>query len=182
MGGTNTFTPNIADANEVVIGYTTSTNVSTECELKSVFACFSFSVSAGATAEVTVDVTGVGFNSLKMVYTDPQNTGIKYIKTDGKLLVDRGVGGDHKLVKETPYDTTLTVDGPTDLADMTGSVLMTDGTGAPGPYSQTPTSWSPLILKVFLLIHTQLNQVVTPEQTSEICLTVISAIAVLNVI
>ena len=42
------------------------------------------------------------------------------------------------LVKETPYDTKLTVAGPTDLADMTGSVLMTDGTGAPGPYSQTP--------------------------------------------
>ena len=42
------------------------------------------------------------------------------------------------LVKETPYDTKLTVAGSTDLADMTGSVLMTDGTGAPGPYSQTP--------------------------------------------
>ena len=46
--------------------------------------------------------------------------------------------GEDKLVKETPYDTKLTVDGSTDLADMTGSVLMTDGTGAPGPYSQTP--------------------------------------------
>ena len=42
------------------------------------------------------------------------------------------------LTKETPYDTKLTVAGPTDLADMTGSVLMTDGSGAPGPYSQTP--------------------------------------------
>ena len=42
------------------------------------------------------------------------------------------------LVKETPYDTKLTVDGSTDLADMTGGTIMTDGTGAPGPYTQTP--------------------------------------------
>ena len=37
------------------------------------------------------------------------------------------------LTKETPYDTKLTVAGSTDLADMTGAVLMTDGIGAPGP-------------------------------------------------
>ena len=43
-----------------------------------------------------------------------------------------------KLVKETPYDTKLTVAGSTDLADMSGSTFMSDGTGAPGPYSQTP--------------------------------------------
>ena len=53
-------------------------------------------------------------------------------------LILKDALGDTKLVKETPYDTKLTVAGPTDLADMTGSVLVTDGTGAPGPYSQTP--------------------------------------------
>ena len=43
------------------------------------------------------------------------------------------------LVKETSYDTKLTVAGPKDLADMTtGGTVMTDGSGAPGPYSQTP--------------------------------------------
>ena len=42
------------------------------------------------------------------------------------------------LTKQVPYDTKLTLAGSTDLADMTGSVLMTDGTGAPGPYTQTP--------------------------------------------
>ena len=42
------------------------------------------------------------------------------------------------LVKKTPYDTKLTVAGPKDLADMTGSAFMSDGSGASGPYSQTP--------------------------------------------
>ena len=61
---------------------------------------------------------------------------LKGIKVGGDILFD--ASGDTKLVKETPYDTTLTVAGSTDLADMTGSVLMTDGSGAPGPYTQTP--------------------------------------------
>ena len=55
-------------------------------------------------------------------------------------MIDQGLDvGSSKLVKETLYDTTLTVAGPTDLADMTGSVLMTDGsTEASGAYNQTP--------------------------------------------
>jgi hypothetical protein len=48
------------------------------------------------------------------------------------------LGEQTTLVKETPYDTKLTVAGSTDLADMTGSTFMSDGAGAPGPYSQTP--------------------------------------------
>ena len=43
-----------------------------------------------------------------------------------------------KLTKDIPYDTKLTLAGSTDLADMTGEVFSTDGTGAPGPYTQTP--------------------------------------------
>ena len=55
--------------------------------------------------------------------------GVEYVDTSGQT----------KLVKQTPYDSTLTVAGPTDLADMTGSVLMTDGsTEASGAYNQTP--------------------------------------------
>ena len=46
--------------------------------------------------------------------------------------------GDNKLTKETPYDTKLTVDSDKDLADMTGATFMSDGSGAPGPYTQTP--------------------------------------------
>ena len=42
------------------------------------------------------------------------------------------------LSKQVPYDTKLTVAGPTDLADMTGGTFMSDGAGAPGPYTQTP--------------------------------------------
>ena len=57
------------------------------------------------------------------------------VKSDGKLLVDKSAND--KLTKEVPYDTKLTVAGPTDLADMTGAVLMTDGAGS-GPFTQTP--------------------------------------------
>ena len=57
------------------------------------------------------------------------------------------------LVKETPYDTKLTVAGPKDLADMTGATVMTDGTGAPGPYSQTP----------YKLVTTDIESVVVEE-------------------
>ena len=66
-----------------------------------------------------------------------QGLSIYGLQIDGVQIVDTG-SGDNKLVKETPYDTKLTVAGPTDLADMTGSTIMTDGTGAPGPYTQTP--------------------------------------------
>ena len=61
--------------------------------------------------------------------------GFTAVRIDGRLLVNQGFT---KLVKETPYGTTLTVAGPTDLARMSGSIFMTDGAGAPGPYSQTP--------------------------------------------
>ena len=46
--------------------------------------------------------------------------------------------------KTTLADTKLTVAGPTDLADMTGSVFNgTDGAGS-GAFTQTPyRSWSP---------------------------------------
>ena len=47
-------------------------------------------------------------------------------------------GEQSTLVKKTPYDTKLTVAGPKDLAEMTGSAFMSDGSGASGPYSQTP--------------------------------------------
>ena len=46
--------------------------------------------------------------------------------------------GQRKLTKETAYDTKLTVDSDKDLADMTGATFMSDGSGAPGPYTQTP--------------------------------------------
>ena len=59
--------------------------------------------------------------------------GGNWIGTDGSGTA----GGDTELVKEIPYDTTLTVDGPTDLADMTGSVFMSDGEPAGGKYSLT---------------------------------------------
>ena len=59
------------------------------------------------------------------------------IRVDGEILIDEGLR-DTKLVKETAYDTKLTVAGPKDLADMTGATFMSDGAGAPGPYTQTP--------------------------------------------
>ena len=72
-------------------------------------------------------------------------TAVSNIFVDGETESDKIVGtvvqtepGQTKLTKSTPYDTKLTVAGPTDLADMTGAVFATDGSGAPGPYSQTP--------------------------------------------
>ena len=50
--------------------------------------------------------------------------------------------GDNRLVRETPYDTTLTVASDSELAEIKevlGAAWMSDGTGSPGPYSQTPT-------------------------------------------
>ena len=77
------------------------------------------------------------------------------IFVDGETEPDKIVGtvvqtepGQTKLTKETPYDTKLTVAGPTDLADMTGSVLMTDGWSAWTVQPNAVTSWSLLILKV----------------------------------
>ena len=43
--------------------------------------------------------------------------------------------------RQTPYDTKLTVAGPTDLADMTGAVLMTDGTWSVDRTAKRRTSW-----------------------------------------
>ena len=51
-------------------------------------------------------------------------------------------GGDTKLSRATLYDTTLTLDGPRDLAEMAemqGAVVMTDGAAFPsGEYRQAP--------------------------------------------
>ena len=71
--------------------------------------------------------------SCTMVFTDSvANWGMQYIKVNDQFLTDPGKG------PTVPYDATLTVDGSTDLADMSGSVFATDGAGSPGPYTQTP--------------------------------------------
>ena len=88
---------------------------------------------------VDIDVTGDGLNRIESFSGDDKDfnyTLIKAVFVDDVLLLDPT--GQTKLTKETLYNTKLTVAGSTDLADMTGAVLMTDGTGAPGPYSQTP--------------------------------------------
>ena len=87
------------------------------------------------------ELTGVTgpLTSIKMSgYSTPSDGIMRLggVKLDDKLLVNRGIGGDAKLVKETPYNTTLTVDGDTDLADMgTSAAWMTNGaTNADGSY------------------------------------------------
>ena len=73
---------------------------------------------------------------IKGIGANTATCGAIYI--DGLILVDALIApGQEKLTKKTPYDTTLTVDGPTDLADMTGSVFMSDGEPAGGKYSLT---------------------------------------------
>ena len=82
------------------------------------------------------DVTFTGvMNTLTI--TDTYQSSIASIEVDGKQLYDSGEVP-NKLVKETSYDTKLTVAGDKDLAEMTGATFMSDGSGAPGPYTQTP--------------------------------------------
>ena len=65
--------------------------------------------------------------------------GMKPLKIDGAFIGETQVlVGDTKLVKETPYDTTLTVATDKGFDYLLGTSWMTDGQGAPGPYTQTP--------------------------------------------
>ena len=110
-------------------------------------------LNASVNGNASVDVSGT--NQWKTVVIGPGTlsnltitaqagftAAVAAIEIDGLLLVDPGVGnGDSKLVKETPYGTTLTLSGNTDLdqfKEMLGTAWMSDGTGSPGPYSQTP--------------------------------------------
>ena len=74
----------------------------------------------------------LSFNGNSIAYIAVEN-----IRVDGVVLID-APEGDSKLTKSTSYDTKLTVDSDKDLADMTGATFMSDGAGAPGPYTQTP--------------------------------------------
>ena len=88
-------------------------------------------------SEYTSGVTETKIISIPEPQTDPPTItvdGGDWTGSDGS-----GTPGEQTtLTKQVPYDTKLTVAGPKDLADMTGSTVMTDGTGAPGPYTQTP--------------------------------------------
>ena len=101
----------------------------------------------GASNPPTYTTMYNGSGALSKLYikddVNPNNAnecGFNGIKVDGVLLVNKGTNlyGDTKLIKETPYSDKLTVAGPTDLADMTGTAFMSDGTGSPGKYTQTP--------------------------------------------
>ena len=58
------------------------------------------------------------------------------IRVDDLVLKD--ADGQTKLVKETPYDTKLTVASDKDLADMSGSVFGCSDAYGDGPFTQTP--------------------------------------------
>ena len=103
----------------------------------------SFPVGSGDIVQEYTVPGGVLRNVRWKYNSNNSSSGYAYIKAievdDGtgyKLLVDPS--GQDKLTKQTPYDTKLTVAGPKDLADMTNSTFMSDGSGASGPYSQTP--------------------------------------------
>ena len=137
-------------------GGSNSFTKTTENEVWSVLGTFTgvTSISLKNDVDNSSYISGIRLSGKRLIDSDipgPSPEAIKVINKDADaktINVDGGnwTGSDGsgtpdsqtKLVKETPYDTTLTVDGPTDLADMTGSVLMTNGTGTPGPYTQTP--------------------------------------------
>ena len=75
---------------------------------------------------------------VKVISKDPDVTPPTITVDGGKWKGSDGSGdqadGDDKLVKNTPYDHTLTVEGDTDLAEMAevlGGCLMTDGSTTP---------------------------------------------------
>jgi hypothetical protein len=86
-------------------------------------------------------IPGGTLTKLELRRKSATNHGVKAFEVDGKPLVDAGTDrglGDNKLIKTTTYDTQLTVASSKDFASLSGGSFMTDGTGDPGPYSQTP--------------------------------------------
>ena len=74
------------------------------------------------------DTTNIKLAFQRQVPGSGGSSGIVFkIDNNGILLVDKGIDGDHKLVKETPYDTKLTVASSENLELLTGDVFMTDG-------------------------------------------------------
>ena len=65
---------------------------------------------------------------------------LQAVKNNGKILVNSGIDtGDDKIIKTITYDTKLTLEGSTDLAQMAlGPAVMTDGVLGGSGYSQTP--------------------------------------------
>ena len=59
-------------------------------------------------------------------------------KGDDNGIITGDPDGQTTLVKETLYDTKLTVDSDKNLADIADNVLMTDGDASSGLYTQTP--------------------------------------------
>ena len=86
------------------------------------------------------EVTGTGaLNTIQWGFTGGNSyCKLMAVYVDGVLLVDKGARdlGDTKLVKETPYDSKLTVASSENLELLTGDVFMTDSSETPA--AQTP--------------------------------------------
>ena len=129
-----TFTYRDEDVYVITGGY------SGNCEMTGNFGGSPFEYSIPAGFESVADAPfGV---EVKVISKDADAVPFPTITVDGgEWTGSDGSGTPNEqttLVKETPYNTKLTVAGPTDLALMTGSVFSTDGSGSPGPYTQTP--------------------------------------------
>ena len=118
----------------------------------------------GQTKVVTFDVTGSGLQRIDwQASTASSYCGLVAIQVDGRTLLNPDVRSfnTERLSKESTYDTKLTVAGPTDLTDsMVGSSIMTNGTGAPGPYSQTPYLLSSRPIEKIEVVHADWSDMV----------------------
>ena len=105
-------------------------------------------VGTSGTTLLTIDITneaGSAINQMEIYrsITSGGGVGIAAILINGTAVTgsqytDGALLGDNKLVKETPYDTKLTVASDKDLADMTGSVFGCSDAYGDGPFTQTP--------------------------------------------
>ena len=125
----------------------------------------------GQTRVVPFDVTGYGLKRIDwQASTASSYCGLVAIQVDGRTLLNPNVRSfnTERLSKESTYDTKLTVAGPTDLIDsMVGNSIMTNGVGAPGPYSQTPYMLSSRPIEKIDVVHANWSDMVVGAEMGE---------------
>lgn len=134
--GTLTFTPNLTVPANSTIEMWLGSGSGSNFEMTVTIDGVPSTVDGGSYQSVSYN-NSTSINTITISRANSTNSAeIRAMKINGEVLVD--AVGDRKLVKETPYDTKLTVATDKDFDSLLGTSWMTDGQGAPGPYAQTP--------------------------------------------
>ena len=125
----------------------------------------------GQTRVVTFDVTGFGLQRIDwQASTASSYCGLVAIQVDDRTLQNPDVRSFNveRLSKESTYETKLTVAGPVDLIDaMVGNSIMTDGSNAPGPYSQTPYMLSSRPIQKIDVVHADWSDMIDGDSMGD---------------